>query len=141
MNVGKCSFSLCCIKFSISLISCSPYFRFIHTHNVLHTRLAVSINKNYFKAQRLGLYQGEAELSQKCGKKRQKDKLFINVHTPFLTIFLYFCVYGFNCLLLGFQKSFFVFFQATSKKTEGKGGKHRDRQTQLGERGGKWGFR
>lgn len=138
MNVGKCSFSLCCIKFHISLISCSPYFRFIHTHNVLHTCLAVSINKNYFKAQRLGLNQWEAELSQKCGKKRQKDKLFINVHTPFFDDFSLFCFNGLNCLLLVFEKSFFL---RTSKNTEGKGGKHRDRQTQLGERGGKWGFR
>lgn len=29
---------------------------------------------------------------------------------PFLTIFLYFFVYGLNCLLLVFQKSFFLFF-------------------------------
>lgn len=129
MNVGKCSFSQCCIQFSISLISCSPYFCFIHTHNVLHTRLAVSINKNYFKAQRLGLYQGEAQLSQKCGKKRQKDKLFINVHTPFFDDFsLFFCLW-IKLFAAGNSEKFFFCFFSKNKQEDRRKERKTQRQT------------
>lgn len=110
MNVGKCSFPLCCIKFSISLISCSPYFRFIRTHNVLHARLAVFVNKNDFKAQRLALYQWEAKLSQKCGKKTQKDNLFMNFHTPFSDDFSLFLCLWIKLFAAGFWEKFFFFF-------------------------------